>query len=122
MTKREQLMSEIITKYEEYVKLLNEEFDSIATMAYVHGWRSTKVEQGEKIRAEIASLNSQLSEAGEENRYLLALSDENVQKWIESEIPINNYDIMEEGVNKWCRKAVRLFAQSIREDSPAKAT
>ena len=48
----------IIAKMEEYIKLLGKELDETATMAHIYGWRSSRVEEGEKLRAELAALRT----------------------------------------------------------------
>lgn len=44
---------EIILKYQEYVKLLVDELNEIAPLATVHGWKSSRYEQGKRLREEI---------------------------------------------------------------------
>lgn len=48
----------LIEKLEEYIQLLNEEIDSMAVIAWVHGWRSRRerIEKGELLRREIEEL------------------------------------------------------------------
>ena len=36
--------------YEEYIKLLKDELDEVCPIAYTHGWRSNRYEQGKKLR------------------------------------------------------------------------
>jgi predicted HAD superfamily Cof-like phosphohydrolase len=43
-------------------------------------------------------------------------TDEDIEKWIETEMPINTDDELDEEINKYCRKAVRLFAQAMRDN------
>lgn len=57
---------ELIAKLEEYQKLLIDEIDDLAGLAYVHGWRSSRYEQGEKLRKEIANLKLEIK--SEEHR------------------------------------------------------
>lgn len=54
----------IIEKQDEYIKMLGEEINSLSS--YVHGWRSSRVEQGEKLRTELASIKSALEEQPEQ--------------------------------------------------------
>lgn len=44
---------DLIKALEEYIVLLGEEVDSMSTIASIHGWKSTKIEQGEKLRHKI---------------------------------------------------------------------
>jgi hypothetical protein len=41
-----------------YIKLLEAELNEVVGMAYAHGWRSDKYEQGVALRAEIESLSA----------------------------------------------------------------
>lgn len=41
----------------EYEDLLNAEINSLTPIAYVHGWRSTRVEEGKKLRKLLANPN-----------------------------------------------------------------
>ena len=50
----------LINKQKEYIKLLSGEIDDLAGLAHVHGWRSSRVKQGKKLRKvikEIEKLN-----------------------------------------------------------------
>lgn len=47
--------------YEEYIALLEEEINEIEGVAIAHGWKSTRVEAGEKARAKIAALKQFLT-------------------------------------------------------------
>ena len=49
-------MDELIKTYDEYIKLLGDEIDGLAGLAYVHGWRSSRYEQGKALRDKIESL------------------------------------------------------------------
>ena len=60
---KETLMRQIIAKQDEYNKLLSDELDEVVTIAYIHGWRSNKFEQGKQMRDELADLNAQLKQA-----------------------------------------------------------
>lgn len=58
----------IFRVYDEYIKLLAEELEELAPLAYVHGWHSPRVEPGNKLRAEIQSLKDRcLKEKKEEH-------------------------------------------------------
>jgi hypothetical protein len=46
----------LIKKQQEYIKLLVDELNEIVTTVAQHGWRSTRVEEGERLRAEIKTL------------------------------------------------------------------
>lgn len=49
----------IIEKQKEYIELLNKEINSLFGLAYVHGWRSNLVEEGQKLRDELQALESE---------------------------------------------------------------
>lgn len=49
----------LIEKLEEYIELLGDELNSTSVLAWLHGWRSKRVEQGEKLREEIEQLKKQ---------------------------------------------------------------
>ncbi len=49
----------LIEKLEEYIKMLGEEIDSMIVMASIHGWKSTRGEQGEKLRKEITEIKNE---------------------------------------------------------------
>jgi hypothetical protein len=42
--------NDLIKALEEYIKLLAEELDVLTTMASIHGWKSTRAKQGEKLK------------------------------------------------------------------------
>lgn len=46
-------MKELIELYGEYIRLLGEELDELAPLAHIHGWKSTRFEQGEQLRERI---------------------------------------------------------------------
>jgi len=46
-------------KLKEYIKLLGEELDELAVLAHTHGWRSTRGEQGLRLRNEIDELEKE---------------------------------------------------------------
>ena len=47
----------MIEKQKEYIAVLNEELNGLVGMAVVHGWKSNLVEQGKKLRVEMALLH-----------------------------------------------------------------
>ncbi len=47
---------ELIKALKEYNKLLSDELDDSASMAFVHGWRSKRVEKGNELRERISKL------------------------------------------------------------------
>jgi len=47
----------MIEKQKEYIAILNEELNGLVGMAAVHGWKSNLVEQGKKLRDEMALLH-----------------------------------------------------------------
>jgi len=51
-----------IEKLEEYIKLLIMELDEVCVLADVHGWKSKRVEQGEKLRKELADIETEVTE------------------------------------------------------------
>lgn len=51
---------ELIRTYDEYVNLIGEECDELATSAINRGWRSTRVEEGKRLRDKITELKSKL--------------------------------------------------------------
>lgn len=58
-TLRERL-KETREAYEEYIKLLAEEINSLLGLAHVHGWHSNIVEKGKECREKIATLNTEI--------------------------------------------------------------
>jgi hypothetical protein len=44
---------ELICALTEYILLLKEELNEVCDIAVIHGWKSTRVEQGEKLRHKI---------------------------------------------------------------------
>ena len=46
----------LVSKLDEYIKCMGEELNDTATLAGIHGWRSTRVAEGRKLRREIAAL------------------------------------------------------------------
>lgn len=48
----------IFKAYDDYVRMLEGENNSLVPIAHVHGWRSSKVESGRSFRAKIKALKS----------------------------------------------------------------
>jgi len=46
----------LVAKLDEYIAVMGEELNDTATLAVIHGWRSTRVAKGRKLRREIATL------------------------------------------------------------------
>ena len=51
--KRRSRDKELIKLYGEYIVLLGLELDEVVPLAYMHGWKSTRYEQGKKLRKQI---------------------------------------------------------------------
>lgn len=51
---------ELIDVMEQYQKLLSDEIESMEGLAHMHGWRSTRHEEGEKLRNKIQELKTKL--------------------------------------------------------------
>jgi hypothetical protein len=49
-----QAYKDFITLKDEYIQLLTDELSDMAGMAYVHGWRSPRVEKGKELREKIS--------------------------------------------------------------------
>jgi len=59
--KRKPDYKNLIEAQEKYIKLLQEELDETATIAWVHGWRSHRFESGMLLRRRISSINKHLN-------------------------------------------------------------
>jgi len=46
----------LVAKLDEYIKIMGEELGEVSTLAAIHGWRSTRITKGKKMRREIAAL------------------------------------------------------------------
>ena len=46
----------LVDALDNYIRILGNELNDCVTIAHVHGWRSTRVAEGEKVRKEIAAL------------------------------------------------------------------
>ena len=51
-----------IQAYDEFIKILGDEIDELAPMAFNHGWRSSRIEEGKKAREKIKQLKELLEE------------------------------------------------------------
>lgn len=49
---------ELIEAYKEYVTLLREEISDMIGLAFAHGWRSVRFEEGQRLRDKIRSLTN----------------------------------------------------------------
>lgn len=49
-------LNKLIALHQEYEQLLGNEINEIVALGYVHGWRSTRYEQGKQLRANIKAL------------------------------------------------------------------
>ena len=45
---------------EKYIDLLQEEFDEVVGVAYASGWRSTRAEEGERLRQAIEAIKEKV--------------------------------------------------------------
>ena len=50
----------LVKSYEDYIKLLKEEFDELVPMAHVHGWKSSRVKEGKLARKKITDVLASL--------------------------------------------------------------
>lgn len=46
--------------YEKYIKLLDEELNELGGTAFIHGWKSSRVDKGTACRKKIKSLKKEL--------------------------------------------------------------
>jgi hypothetical protein len=53
-------VEKLIDKYEEYLAALLEELNETTGIAYIHGWRSSRVEEGNRLREELGVLKDKL--------------------------------------------------------------
>jgi hypothetical protein len=56
------MLEELVKAYEDYIKILGDELAEIVPLAVVHGWKSTRFEQGEQARKRIKELREYLAE------------------------------------------------------------
>ena len=54
------LVVELIKSYQEYIDLLCDELNEVVPIAHNHGWRSDRVDAGNRIRKKIETLQNQL--------------------------------------------------------------
>lgn len=52
-------LAKLIDLQQKYIKLILEEAEETVPIAYAHGWRSTRYEEGKRIRKELAKLQEQ---------------------------------------------------------------
>ena len=62
MSKKEKLLEELITAYQEYNELLGKEITDLASLAIPHGWKSSRGEDGCQCREKIEKLLNQIKE------------------------------------------------------------
>ena len=64
-TSRSKHLLALVVALDNYIRVLGNELNDCVTIAHVHGWRSTRVAEGRKMRREIAALrrkaNAQIS-------------------------------------------------------------
>ena len=60
------LLMQISEKQIEYNNLLKDELDEVVVIAHAHGWRSSRVEQGQQMRKELDALKQRSIECKEE--------------------------------------------------------
>lgn len=53
--------NELVKALEDYIVLLGKELDEVVPMASVHGWKSSRFEEGKKMRKKIKALNKDLT-------------------------------------------------------------
>jgi hypothetical protein len=53
-------LQELINAYEAYIKLLNEEIQSMSSLCLAHGWKSSLIEQGIQARVRISKVLSDI--------------------------------------------------------------
>lgn len=84
--KTEQL-EKIIEKQEEYIELLGEELDDVVQLASLHGWKSSRYEEGKKLRGELASLKEQdINMKAEQKRLITDLMEKDEKSGMYDEI------------------------------------
>ena len=54
--KKDEIIDQLIEAYDNYLRLISKETESLISVAYVHGWRSKYVSEGEILRSKIAEL------------------------------------------------------------------
>ena len=53
---------ELVEAQEEYMRLLNGELEEVVPIAYNHGWRTSRFEQGHQAREKIAELKQLIND------------------------------------------------------------
>ncbi|MFA5388886.1 MAG: hypothetical protein WC312_03930 [Candidatus Omnitrophota bacterium] len=53
-------VEEIIKIDEDYIALLKEELDEVVSIAYIHGWKSSRIKEGEEARKAIAEIKARI--------------------------------------------------------------
>jgi hypothetical protein len=56
-----EILNKIIETQKEYIKLLSDEINDLAPMAYVHGWATSRYEMGQELRKKISDLEENLN-------------------------------------------------------------
>jgi len=56
MTDKVEKLTELVQALEEYITLLGKELDEVIPMAAVHGWKSSRYEEGKVARRKIQRL------------------------------------------------------------------
>ena len=51
-----ELLAAVIQAQDDYIKALTEENGELVALAWTHGWRSKRVEEGTRLRAKISRL------------------------------------------------------------------
>lgn len=88
----------IIEKQKEYIALLGKELDETASIAHIHGWRSSRVEEGKILREEIASAILAL-QGGKNGTVHYIKSEYDIQIGKMTKIFGKKPDVFEQGVN-----------------------
>ncbi len=55
-------LEHLVKLQDDYIELLNKEISSLFGLAYVHGWKSSLVKEGEEARQKIAEIRKSLEE------------------------------------------------------------
>lgn len=63
MTSKLDLYRRLVKAQDEYLKATIAEAQETMTLAYIHGWRSTRVDLGRRLRAKIEALKAKIEEA-----------------------------------------------------------
>ena len=58
MAKMSDLRKELITAYDNYIKLLGDELGELVPAASLHGWKSHRYDEGVELRARIEKIKS----------------------------------------------------------------